>query len=165
MPELKPTQLTHMECADQLHEMLARARESGGPTKSLNVMVGEASKSLHVYPIQNLAVEVCVGCFHQTAREQLDLKVAPELAKEFGCIAYCNALPKLSDRESVRDFIACVVHGMAVGIIPGSDGTRLLYGAQVAQSALPPVRRWRNRTQTAPKLASPIASTPMPSVE
>jgi hypothetical protein len=38
--------------------------------------------------------------------------------------------------DCIRDFIACVVHGIAIGAIPSSEGTRLLYRAQVAHSAL-----------------------------
>jgi hypothetical protein len=58
-----------------------------------------------------------------------------------GKIAYCSVLPRLSDPDSIQEFISCVVHGMGIGVIPSAEGTRLLYGAQVAHSALPSPKR------------------------
>ena len=46
--------------------------------------------------------------------------------------AYRLAMPLLMTAESVRDFIACVAHGMLTGIFSRDDSTRLLYAAQVA---------------------------------
>jgi hypothetical protein len=48
--------------------------------------------------------------------------------------AYRNALPPLSGHENIRDFIACIAHGMLMGAIEGPDATRLLYAAQVAHT-------------------------------
>jgi hypothetical protein len=50
--------------------------------------------------------------------------------------AYCGTLPTLCGAENIRNFIACVAHGVAVGIIDGACASRLLYAAQVAKSAL-----------------------------
>jgi hypothetical protein len=50
--------------------------------------------------------------------------------------AYRSALPPLSGSESIRDFIACVAHGMFTGAIEGNDGSKLLYAAQVAFTAV-----------------------------
>lgn len=99
-------------------------------------------------------------------------KAKPDVVKECGRIMYWNTLPKHINRECIRDFIACVVHGMAVGSIPGPEAGRLLYGAQVAQQALPAVRKWRKNssktsskasakcTQTAPKIPRTNPSKP-----
>ena len=46
--------------------------------------------------------------------------------------AYRNAMPPLSGRENIRDFIACTAHGMLIGAIQESKGSKLLYAAQVA---------------------------------
>ena len=48
--------------------------------------------------------------------------------------AFRNAMPPLSGYENIRDFIACVAHGMLIDAIAGPDGARLLYAAQVAHS-------------------------------
>jgi len=49
--------------------------------------------------------------------------------------AYRNAMPPLCGSENIRDFIACIAHGMLIGAIQGADGARLLYAAQVAATA------------------------------
>jgi hypothetical protein len=49
---------------------------------------------------------------------------------------YRKAMPRLSGYENIRDFIACVAHGMLIGAIDGDDGTKLLYAAQVALSTV-----------------------------
>jgi hypothetical protein len=64
-----------------------------------------------------------------------------ESALESADKAYCLAIPLLTSNENVRDFVACVAHGMLRGSISGSAGARLLYAAQVAAGI---------RTQPAP---------------
>jgi hypothetical protein len=44
-------------------------------------------------------------------------------------------MPPLLGAENIREFIACVAHGMLIGAIENKDATRLLYAAQVAFSA------------------------------
>ncbi len=46
--------------------------------------------------------------------------------------AYRTAMPPLSGADNIRDFIACVAHGMLIGVFTATDSTRLLYAAQVA---------------------------------
>jgi hypothetical protein len=46
--------------------------------------------------------------------------------------AYRKAMPPLTGPDNIRDFIACVAHGMLIGVLTTSDSTRLLYAAQVA---------------------------------
>jgi hypothetical protein len=48
---------------------------------------------------------------------------------------YCKALPDIVDYESTLDFIACVISGMGIRVIEAKEGSKLLYGAQVALSA------------------------------
>ncbi|MGA2730029.1 MAG: hypothetical protein ABSE96_19645 [Terracidiphilus sp.] len=49
--------------------------------------------------------------------------------------AYCQAMPPLSGCENIRNFIACVAHGMMLDVFTGAESTRLLYAAQVANTA------------------------------
>jgi len=49
--------------------------------------------------------------------------------------AYRAAMPALSTRDSCRDFIACVAHGILLDAISEKDGGKLLYAAQVALAA------------------------------
>jgi hypothetical protein len=48
--------------------------------------------------------------------------------------AYRNALPPLSGVENIRDFIACVAHGILIDSIRDCVAARLLYAAQVASN-------------------------------
>jgi hypothetical protein len=57
-------------------------------------------------------------------------------AKTAAIAAYNAALPPLNSPENIRSFVACVTHGMALEIINGRDGARLLYAAQVAGSVM-----------------------------
>jgi hypothetical protein len=48
--------------------------------------------------------------------------------------AFRAAMPFLTGSENIRDFIACVAHGMLIEAIEGPAGARLLYAAQVAHT-------------------------------
>jgi hypothetical protein len=50
--------------------------------------------------------------------------------------AYCKAMPPLAGAESIRDFIACVAHGILIDAIPQRRANQLLYAAQVALASL-----------------------------
>jgi hypothetical protein len=64
-------------------------------------------------------------------------KGASELdAYEDGKMAYRQAMPCLSDQASIRDFVACVTHGMVLHLIPNEDGGKLLYAANIAAGFL-----------------------------
>jgi hypothetical protein len=105
-----------------------------------------------IYPIPNLAVSICEKCYvDATARAMQEGKSEP-IIRLSGKLAYCTAMPKLSGAGNIRDFIACVSYAMLLGIIPGSEGTRHLYGAQIAHAALtkrPKKRGKSSHTSTA----------------
>jgi hypothetical protein len=84
------------------------------------------------YPVRNLAVDLCEQAFAESTKQALKEGKSTQTAKEQGSVAFCGSLPKLEGASNIRDFIACVTHGMALGIIPSTEGTRLLYAAQVA---------------------------------
>ena len=50
--------------------------------------------------------------------------------------AYCRTLPPLAGYESIRDFVACVAHGILIEAIPQKRANQLLYAAQVALATL-----------------------------
>jgi hypothetical protein len=53
-------------------------------------------------------------------------------AKRAGNFAYRQSLPPLIGRRNIRDFTACIAHGMLLNVIDTAEGTRILYAAQVA---------------------------------
>jgi len=48
--------------------------------------------------------------------------------------AYKAQLPAMADRESIRAFIACVAHGIAISALEAQQASKMLYAAQVAMS-------------------------------
>jgi hypothetical protein len=86
----------------------------------------------------NPAVARCCAAWQsayqaETAREPR--KENQPWANYCGHKAYRNAMPPLCGSENIRDFIACIAHGILIGSIRGADGARLLYAAQVAATA------------------------------
>ncbi|MGA7107416.1 MAG: hypothetical protein WBV28_09950 [Terracidiphilus sp.] len=56
-------------------------------------------------------------------------------AKEAGLEAYRKAMPPLAGTDNIRGFIACIAYGMLFDVFSGQESTRLLYAAQVANTA------------------------------
>jgi len=111
-----------------------------------------------IYPVPNLAVDVCDRMFARATEQAIEEGKSDKLAKHMGKIAYCAAMPKLSGATNIRDFIACVTYAMALDILPGNEGTRLLYAAQVAHMALTKRPKKRNKSSH----TSTAATTPTP---
>jgi hypothetical protein len=141
---------TLQQNAATLQALIETAERQGlRESTPLNRLVTKMAKIAGVYPIPDIAVEACVSIYTTILKEQLEKKASREAIAHAGRIAYCGALPRLTDADCIRDFISCVVHGMAIGAIPSTEGTRLLYGAQVAHSALPSPKRHKKRNKSA----------------
>jgi hypothetical protein len=46
--------------------------------------------------------------------------------------AYRETMPPLVGARNIRDFIACVAHGMLLHVFEANEGSKLLYASQVA---------------------------------
>jgi len=79
------------------------------------------------------AVQRCCAAYNHTLAAELPNGrfAATTRASE----AYRKAMPFLSNYSNIRDFIACVTHGMLIEAIPDDRGARFLYAAQVALGA------------------------------
>jgi len=78
------------------------------------------------------AVLNCWTAYQQVYATERGKGTDDDQAYESGKMAYRQAMPCFSDRASIRDFIACVTHGMVLRLIPNEDGTKLLYAANIA---------------------------------
>jgi hypothetical protein len=98
----------------------------------------EKSENLyqHVAPAQNPAVALCYESYTRALDEAEEMKMYTARAHKLAQNVYRKALPPLSGRENIRDFIACVAHAMLLKIIEPEEATRLFYAAQVAQSGV-----------------------------
>jgi hypothetical protein len=157
---------------DNLSELIEHAntavkeyRNLGLPkSKPIGRLIADFAEEAGMYPVPNIAVEVCLQIYTSTMKEEIEKGTKAAVVERLARLAYAASLPKLTNADCIRDFIACVVHGMGIGAIPSSEGTRLLYGAQIAHSALPGgKKRHAKRTENTAKTSSVVTPTPSPS--
>jgi len=123
---------------EQANAVIEKLRSLGGPKpETAGRFLARLAEESGMFPVPNLAVEICVKAYLTSKKDLLDQGIKKADVEELAQLSYASHLPMLANADCIRDFIACVVHGMAVGAIPSPQGTRLLYGAQVAHSALP----------------------------
>lgn len=89
----------------------------------------------HISAARNAAVALCYESYSRALEEAEEQGRGRAAAMLLARDVYRKAMPPLCGRENIRDFIACVAHGMLLKIIDSTEGTRLLYAAQVAQSS------------------------------
>ena len=148
------------ELVDNARAAIQKRRNLGLPkSEPIGRFVANLAEEAGIYPVPNIAVEICLMAYIDAQRELLDKgEKAPEVAR-LARLAYAASLPKLSNADCIRDYIACVVHGMGIGAILSAEGARLLYGAQVAHSALPGGKKRRpKRVKSVPN--APSSATP-----
>jgi hypothetical protein len=81
-------------------------------------------------PSTYVAVNRCLAAYRQAV--QAGGGSTSSAARDAGINAYCAALPIISTRESIRDFIACVTHGMVFRVFWKEEGPRLIAAAKAA---------------------------------
>jgi hypothetical protein len=64
-------------------------------------------------------------------------KAMTQMSDNDPSLAYRSNMPEPTTREAIQEYIACVLHGIAIEAIDQACATRLLYGAQVAIGVLP----------------------------
>lgn len=91
-------------------------------------------------PHRNAAVQRCCLAALR-AKDEVEEANPEEIdsydASEAAVIAYRDAMPSLEGFENTRDYIACIAHGMLLGIFDPIDGPKFLYAAQIALGVLP----------------------------
>jgi hypothetical protein len=86
------------------------------------------------------AVARCTAARTKARSDALARSQSRYTADDAGAKAFRSAMPPLLGAENIREFIACVAHGMLIEVIGDRAATKLLYAAQVAFSA-------QNRTE------------------
>lgn len=87
-------------------------------------------------PVRNPAVQLCRETFLRTIEECRARKLDNYDTEKQASRAFREAMPHLATAASVRDFIACVTYGMMIDVFGESEGSKLLYAAQVAVGAV-----------------------------
>lgn len=85
--------------------------------------------------LANHAVARCCQIWQSVFRAELDRGEHRVLAARSAGEAYCGAMPSLTGEQNIRDFIACVAHGILLQAIEEKNGGKLLYAAQVAYAS------------------------------
>jgi len=85
---------------------------------------------------RNQAIQRCCDARDRSLEESFEQGLSSSQTKERAEKAYRDALPDLTGYENIRDFIACIAHGVLTGDIHPIEGPRHFYAAQVAISAL-----------------------------
>lgn len=89
---------------------------------------------------KNDAVLRCLECWGRKQLQSLVEGWSDADAMQRANEAYCMAMLALVGLLNIRDFIACVSHGLLIGAIKADQSSKLLYAAQVAlavQKSLP----------------------------
>jgi hypothetical protein len=88
-----------------------------------------------VSPIAD-AVNRCIAAYHNAYRASALANGDDWDRREAGKSAYRLAMPRAETVTDVQGFIACVMHGMNLGVFDRYEPNQLLYAAQVALTAL-----------------------------
>ena len=84
----------------------------------------------------NSAVAQCLQLYRSTYQANIAIRQTKYDSRLCASEAYRNAMPPLDGHDNIRDFVACVAHGVLIGAIDHKDSSKLLYAAQVALGLL-----------------------------
>jgi hypothetical protein len=85
--------------------------------------------------LANPAVARCCRIWQSVFRAELERGEHPVLAARSAGEAYRGAMPSLTGEQNIRDFVACVAHGILLQAIDEKNAGKLLYAAQVANAS------------------------------
>lgn len=85
----------------------------------------------------NRAVKRCCSAYHHAYTASRAAGDRPTDAEDKANAAYIKEMPYLTSPESIADFVACVGHGMIIGVFWHDKGPKLLGAAKTALAALP----------------------------
>jgi len=112
------------------------------------------TKEIRLPAVQNPAVAHCCDAYAASYYENLESGASDPTAKARARNAYRLVMPALTGSNNIRDFIACVSHGMVLGAIDPAKASKLLYAAQVAHAARQTKRKSIRARSRAKKSAS-----------
>lgn len=80
-------------------------------------------------PAPDKAVQRCCSAYHHALATTRDKDKAKE--------AFKNALPFLTNRATILDFMACITQGMVLSVFWFDEGPKLIHAARATLAALP----------------------------
>lgn len=88
-------------------------------------------------PLGNPAIQHCMAEWTRVYRAGRAKGDHDYHARAAAFVAYRASMPPLTCAANIRNFVACVAHGILIEAIDSKQATKLLYAAQVALSAQP----------------------------
>jgi hypothetical protein len=97
----------------------------------------------------DLAIDRCHRAWAAAYKAEFALSKSKTVAFRIAAEAYRNAMPPLFNSDSIRVLIACITHGLLIGVIDETKSSRLLYAARIASHSF-------DYTKTGRTLSQPI---------
>ena len=123
----------------EIVKVTARRLDIGAATPGRNTVTAESepatSANLTDLTSGNHAIALCVEAWTREYQAVMKSNRGRCEATAAAAFAYQRTLPTLTGMDNVRNFIACVPHGMAIGAIEGAPACRLLYAARFTKGA------------------------------
>ena len=116
------------------------------PAESVTTPTPETTPS-NAHP----SVERCMQAYTQAYNADYATRQTNFYAEKEGRKAYVKAMPSLVGRSNIREFIACVSNAMLLEVIPSTEGTKLLYAAQIAYNTTAHLKRVKKTNGSTPK--------------
>ncbi len=85
---------------------------------------------------RNAAVHRCCQARNRVLVDCKGLKLSDWQSAELGTEGYLAALPDLGTIQDIKDYAACINHGIAISVLRPSDGNAMLATARVVLKAI-----------------------------
>lgn len=106
---------------------------------------------------ENPAVAFCLETFRITFNAEIARRTDHIIAFERAGKAYRRTIPALIGYRGVRNFIACVAHGVVIGVITPKESAALLHAARIASVSFPAPNPGKSSEQSLQIVAKPEA--------
>jgi len=102
----------------------------------LTYEIGEIGRPHPERPMRNAAVNRCARAWQYAYKKEFRKNESENFARLAARHAFSRAMPPLSSRKNIRDFVACVAYGQLTSVIHPDYARHLLKAAEIAASTL-----------------------------
>lgn len=113
----------------------------------LKSRLNEELEKMTVTAHENPAVARCARAYLFSYCDDKLKGESDDRARARAGVSYRLAMPPLTGSRNVRDFIACITHGMLIHVLDHNEATKFLYAAQVAHTARRPKNNSKKTVQ------------------
>ena len=88
------------------------------------------------HPDRNPVVQRCCEARNRVLADCKGLAISDYTASCMGSEAFVAAMPDLTTIQEIKDYAACIAHGVVIGAVDGKQAPKLLSAAKLVLSAL-----------------------------